>query len=77
MAFYDVTYLNPIGIQGIHYAVEAASKEEAEKLSPVMLSYNSPFTPDQFKVISVVESCMVPQPTLPEEIVIPPETSEA
>ena len=60
MQHWDVTYQSPVGITGIHYAVQAETAQEAAKTSPVMLSYGTPWTPEQFVVLTVRFSNNVP-----------------
>lgn len=54
--YFDVKYKSPVGNIGTHVAVEADTMEEAEKLSPIMLSYGTPWKPEEFTVLEVIES---------------------
>ncbi len=54
--FYDVSYISPSGAQGTHHAVEADCIQDAVALSPVMLSYNSDYLPEDFTITAVVPS---------------------
>jgi hypothetical protein len=54
--YFDVTYKSPSGIIGTHNAVEAQNEFEASRISPVMLSYGTPWQPEEFTVITVVTS---------------------
>jgi|AJXC01.1.fsa_nt_gi hypothetical protein len=50
--YFDVTYKSPSGTIGTHNAVEALNKFEASCISPVMLSYGTPWTPEEFTVLN-------------------------
>lgn len=52
MKYWDITYITPAGIQGTHYAVQAESLTEAIRLTPEMLSYGTPWKPEQFIVVN-------------------------
>lgn len=54
--YYDVKYKSPAGIVGTHVAVEADTEEDAGKISPVMLSYGTPWKPEEFIVLLIEES---------------------
>lgn len=56
---YDVTYIGPNGSCGVHYAVIADSEEHAAKLSPLMLTYSSAFSPTDYVVINVIPSIYI------------------
>lgn len=58
--FYDVEYRGPNGSLGTHYAVEANSIIEVAKRSLVMLCYGTPFTPEDFTVLSANPSSNIP-----------------
>lgn len=51
--YFDVTYRSPAGIVGTHFAVLAETPEDAAELTPVMLSYGTPWAPSEFQVLSV------------------------
>lgn len=53
MFYFDVKYISPIGNPGVHCALKAENKYEAARVSPVLLSYGTPWTPDQFSIVSV------------------------
>jgi hypothetical protein len=54
MKYYDVTYESPSKIIGIHHAVDAESVIEAASKSPEMLSYGTPWKPEEWTVLAVV-----------------------
>lgn len=54
--YYDIKYKSPAGNVGTHIAVEADTEEDAVKLSPIMLSYGTPWKPEEFTVLEVEES---------------------
>lgn len=54
--YFDVKYKSPSGNFGTHIAVEADTSEKAKKLSPVMLSYGTPWSPEEFIILEVIES---------------------
>lgn len=54
--YYDIKYQSPAGYHGMHVAVEASSESEAKILSPIMLSYGTPWSPSEFIVLEVIES---------------------
>ena len=56
--YFDVDYISPVGIQGTHYAVEAANEFDVAAKTPVTLCYGTCYTPDQFTVTSVRESTL-------------------
>tara|TARA_R110002124_G_scaffold277070_1_gene448168 strand:- start:212 stop:418 length:207 start_codon:yes stop_codon:yes gene_type:complete len=51
--YYDVTYKSLRGTIGTHNAVEASNELEASRISPVMLSYGTYWTPEEFIVTAV------------------------
>lgn len=61
--YWDITYITPVGIQGTHFAVEAETLEEAMKKCPVMLSYGTPWSPEEFTAVSGCVSTNVPVKT--------------
>jgi hypothetical protein len=65
--YWDITYITPTGIQGTHFAVEGDTVEEALQKTPVMLSYGTPWTPDQFQAVSGVPCANPPIPPAPVE----------
>lgn len=67
MKHYDVEYISPSGIQGTHTAVDAESVIHAAQLSPVMLSYGTPWKPEEWEVISVIPTPKKNLPMTPEE----------
>jgi len=67
MNYYDVEYISPVGISGLHTAVTAESVVEAAQKSPVMLSYGTPWRPEEWTVISVVPTPKENLPMTPEE----------
>jgi len=62
MNYYDVEFISPVGNYGKHTAVDAESVLEAVQKSPLMLSYGTPWKPEEWTVISVVPS---PKENLP------------
>jgi hypothetical protein len=67
MKYYDVDYISPAGNSGIHTAVEAESVIEAATKSPIMLSYGTPWRPEQWTVIAVIPTPKHNMPMSPEE----------
>lgn len=65
--YWDITYITPVGIHGTHYAVEGETVEEALEKTPVMLSYGTPWRPDEFKAVSGVPCVNPPIPPAPQE----------
>lgn len=61
MYHWDVTYQSPAGFTGIHYAVQAENEFDAAKTSPIILCYGTPWTPEEFKVLTVCSSKHLPQ----------------
>ena len=53
MFYFDVKYTSPVGNHGVHCALKAQNKYEAARISPVLLSFGTPWTPDQFNIVSV------------------------
>jgi len=62
MKYFDVKYKSPAGIIGTHVAVDAMSEEEAKQKSPLWLSFNTPWKPEEFEVLSVEISKTPPMP---------------
>ncbi len=62
--YWDITYITPVGIQGTHFAVEGDTVEEALEKTPHMLSYGTPWTPDQFTAVSGIPCQNPPIPTV-------------
>lgn len=60
MDYYDVIYKSPAGYQGIHNAVEAENEFDAAKISPIMLCYGTPWSPEEFTVLRVQPSLNKP-----------------
>jgi len=57
MNHYDVVFVGPSGNQGTHHCVVAETEEDAARLSPIMLSYGTPYDPDRdFRVLFVTPS---------------------
>jgi hypothetical protein len=54
--YYDIKFISPSGHMGEHAALEAISSEEAAVMSPIILSSNTPWEPEEFKVLEVVPS---------------------
>jgi hypothetical protein len=50
--YFDITYKSPSGTIGTHIAVEALNEFEASRISPVMLSYGTPWSPEEFTVLN-------------------------
>ena len=67
MKYFDVTYKSPVGNTGTHNAVEALNEFEASRISPVMLSYGTPWKPEEFTVINAEASKNPPNPTIKGE----------
>lgn len=65
--YWDITYITPVSIQGTHYAVEGETVEEALEKTPVMLSYGTPWRPDEFKAVAGVPCANPPIPPAPQE----------
>jgi hypothetical protein len=61
--YFDIAYKSPAGITGTHIAVEASNEFEASRVSPVMLSYGTPWEPEEFTVLSVRTSENPPKKT--------------
>ena len=59
--YFDITYRSPRGTIGTQIAVEALNKFEASRLSPVMLSYGTPWTTEEFTVLNAEISKNPPQ----------------
>ena len=53
MEYFDVIYLSPVGNQGTHYSLEAKNAQEAEIMSPIILSNGTEWAPSQFTVLDV------------------------
>lgn len=51
--FFDVDFINPKGHPGTVYEFEADTPEQAMEDVPYALSVNSPWRPDQFRVMAV------------------------
>lgn len=60
MPYYDVEYISPIGNTGTHVAVESVNKYEAARISPVMLSLGTPWSPDKWSIVSVSLAARLP-----------------
>ena len=58
--YYDVSYKGPSGCVGTHCAVEAVSSEEAGRISSIILSQCTTFTPADFPTLSVIPSKNIP-----------------
>lgn len=58
--YFNVELISPSGAPETHVAVVADSLEEAIRLSPILLTANSPYKPDDYKVIAAY-------PTPPEQ----------
>ena len=65
--YFDVTYKSPKGTIGTHNAVKALNEFEASRISPVMLSYGTPWKPEEFTVMGVEVSKNPPSQTIKGE----------
>ena len=54
--YYDIKYKSAVGNIGMHIAVAAASPEAAAIISPIELTYGTPWKPEDFTVLEIKES---------------------
>jgi hypothetical protein len=60
--FYNVELISPSCAHETHVALDAADIHEAIRLSPIMLTVNSPYQPEDFKVIAAYPTPLEQQP---------------